>query len=162
METKENNMSKTEGAIISNPKDMFNYIRGGRCRFTVVSQKSGTRMTFKVKKAKTDPTKTWQKAAWFVWSLGGILDSSTLTYLGMIDEGGNFKATAKTRPETITGVHYKTFDWLVRHLNVPTPKLEQVEFWHSGRCAMCGRKLTVPSSVSFGFGPECSTKAVNY
>ena len=28
----------------------------------------------------------------------------------------------------------------------------------SGRCARCGRTLTVPTSIHQGFGPECATK----
>ena len=28
----------------------------------------------------------------------------------------------------------------------------------SGRCCVCGRKLTVPSSIEMGIGPECASK----
>jgi hypothetical protein len=35
---------------------------------------------------------------------------------------------------------------------------EDVEIWHAGKCGMCGRKLTVPSSIEAGIGPECASK----
>ena len=35
---------------------------------------------------------------------------------------------------------------------------DSLEIWHEGRCGRCARKLTVPSSVASGFGPECITR----
>ena len=32
------------------------------------------------------------------------------------------------------------------------------EVWHEGRCGRCARKLTDPTSIASGFGPECITK----
>lgn len=29
---------------------------------------------------------------------------------------------------------------------------------HEGRCGRCGRRLTVPSSIESGIGPECATR----
>lgn len=29
---------------------------------------------------------------------------------------------------------------------------------HEGRCCVCGRRLTVPSSIEAGIGPECASK----
>lgn len=34
--------------------------------------------------------------------------------------------------------------------------LDRVEVWHEGSCGRCGRKLTVPSSIETGLGPECA------
>jgi hypothetical protein len=34
-------------------------------------------------------------------------------------------------------------------------RMNAVEFWHEGKCGRCNRKLTVPSSIESGFGPEC-------
>ena len=35
-------------------------------------------------------------------------------------------------------------------------KAETVQVWHEGRCGKCGRKLTVPESLTSGLGPECA------
>jgi len=32
---------------------------------------------------------------------------------------------------------------------------DNVEFYHSGNCAKCGRKLTTPESIKNGLGPIC-------
>ena len=32
---------------------------------------------------------------------------------------------------------------------------DYIELWHEGRCGKCGRVLTVPTSISTGFGPDC-------
>jgi len=53
----------------------------------------------------------------------------------------------------------KVFEWLWRtRLSTASELPDQVEVWHEGRCARCGRRLTVPESISSGFGPECITK----
>lgn len=36
--------------------------------------------------------------------------------------------------------------------------LSRLQVWHEGRCGRCGRKLTVPSSIETGLGPECAGK----
>lgn len=38
-------------------------------------------------------------------------------------------------------------------------ELPLLEIWHEGKCARCGRKLTVPESIERGIGPECWGKA---
>jgi len=35
---------------------------------------------------------------------------------------------------------------------------EQVELFHFGHCAACGRTLTNPESIELGIGPECAKK----
>ena len=49
---------------------------------------------------------------------------------------------------------FKALDWALRHL-AQDDMPEQLEFWHEGRCARCGRALTDPASIEAGFGPEC-------
>ena len=49
------------------------------------------------------------------------------------------------------------FNWVWRAIstdNVP----EFVSVHHAGRCGRCGRKLTVPTSIESGFGPDCLGK----
>ena len=39
---------------------------------------------------------------------------------------------------------------------------EHIEVWHEGKCGRCGRKLTVPESISIGMGPECSARLLPF
>lgn len=49
----------------------------------------------------------------------------------------------------------KAFTWLLRHLDaLPAP----AELHHEGRCARCSRRLTDPSSIATGFGPDCAAE----
>lgn len=53
----------------------------------------------------------------------------------------------------------RVFAWLwATRLSTGRELPEQVEVWHEGRCGRCGRRLTVPESISTGFGPECVKK----
>jgi hypothetical protein len=49
----------------------------------------------------------------------------------------------------------KAFQWFWRTLHGSGNFPDGFEFWHEGRCAQCGKRLTVPESIQSGFGPEC-------
>lgn len=53
-------------------------------------------------------------------------------------------------------VRAKGFAWFWRFLASGRTFPETFQFWHEGRCARCGRRLTVPDSIATGFGPECA------
>jgi hypothetical protein len=52
--------------------------------------------------------------------------------------------------------------WFFRRLQMVNPEGNPVglpdciQVWHEGRCACCGRPLTVPESIESGFGPICA------
>ena len=48
----------------------------------------------------------------------------------------------------------KVFDFDLAKLVAGTLP-EFVEVWHEGCCGKCGKRLTVPSSIENGLGPEC-------
>lgn len=50
----------------------------------------------------------------------------------------------------------KGFAWFWRFLSSGRDFPETFQFWHEGRCARCGRRLTVPESIATGWGPECA------
>jgi len=53
----------------------------------------------------------------------------------------------------------KVFDWLWAFYLCPVKPLPaQVQFWHEGRCGRCNRRLTVPESITLGFGPDCAAE----
>ena len=60
-----------------------------------------------------------------------------------------------TSPLKEDDVKARGFAWFWRSLNSGRDFPAGFEFWHEGRCARCSRRLTVPESISSGFGPEC-------
>jgi len=47
----------------------------------------------------------------------------------------------------------QAFEWTVKKLYNGT--LSGVKIFHEGKCCRCGRRLTTPTSVQNGIGPEC-------
>lgn len=131
---------------ITDPKAAFEFALGGAARFTLVSQKTGDRKTFRVKKAE-------DAAMYFVQLLTGPDNTEDYTYLGFLKDGGNGLIAGKKGNANHPA--FKAFDWTFRHIeqgHMP----EKLEFWHEGRCARCARVLTDPVSIERGLGPECA------
>lgn len=122
------------------------FMLAGKAIFTLVSTKTGARYTYRVRKAQ-------DKDIWFVSFLRGADNTSDYSYLGIIRDQ-KFHLTAKSKlPADSTPV--VAIQWFVDRLLTGQPT-EGVEFWHAGRCARCGRLLTVPDSIASGYGPECA------
>jgi hypothetical protein len=127
------------------------FILGGNATVTLVSTKTGTRFTYKIR-GKDD--------VWFVSLLGGPDNEADYRYMGRIDAGSSFWAGRRTPKPGDVGPDApssKAFAWAwtriaIDHLPVG------LEVWHEGRCGRCNRKLTVPASIASGFGPECVTR----
>jgi hypothetical protein len=154
---------------------------------TLVSEKTGMRYTYKVSAPKTesgdvcrkcDGTGTWRGRGQcfackgtgggvekgtlpdilFVKLLTGSDNENSYSYLGNLRlaphpryEHGRKSAIGPDAPGA------KAIGWYLARLlgNAPT---DGVEVWHEGRCGRCGLKLTVPSSVERGIGPDCAEK----
>lgn len=136
----------TEGRL--NHLDALNFILAGKSVFTLVSEKTSTRYTYSVAKAK-------RGEAWFVSLLTGPDNTSNYTYLGYITFDGalSFRLTKKSRLSS-DAVPVKAFAWTFGKL--VAEQQPPVEIWHSGRCGCCGRALTVPESIASGIGPTCA------
>jgi hypothetical protein len=131
------------------------FIQAGNATLTIVSRKSSARYTFKFVRPRPKPGE--RRPTWVRW-LTGPDNETDYNFLGTLWEGPNGLAYVHSRkskmPEDATCV--KVLTWLVKCLNTGNDtKLAQSEIWHEGRCGRCGRKLTVPSSIASGFGPEC-------
>lgn len=138
------------------------FLLAGDARVTLVSQKTGTRFTFRVR-AKGVLKGEAPEAPWFVSLLTGRENNSDYTYLGTIFEDllthdpkgyGGYRHSDKSRvsPEASS---IKGFVWAWRYI-VRGELPPGCEVWHEGRCGRCGRALTVPSSIAMGLGPECA------
>lgn len=127
--------------------DVRNFVRGGKALFTVRSERTGTRFTYKVVKAKD------REDLFFVKVLSGPDNTSSYTYIGAIF-GDQFRSTAKSRVSP-DAPSFKAFAWLNANLgNLP----KMVSLFHHNHCGRCGRVLTDPTSIETGIGPICASK----
>lgn len=128
------------------------FMFGGNATFTLVSKKTGTRFTYRMRK----PKDAAPHANTFVAVLTGSDNESSYSYLGFfkVGKGYSYGSKSKIGPEAPSAV---AFHWFANAMlsNKGLAAFEQVEFYHEGSCCRCGRKLTVPESITDGIGPEC-------
>lgn len=148
-----------EGAHrINEARDILTFITAGRAIFTLVSKTSGERRTFRIAAPKDAAP---GDAMRFVSLLTGPDNTTNYEYVGLVTRVGDELVTRTSRGKLPT-TPLNTIGWLLAQLQRAVrgepSKLDQVEVWHEGRCCRCGRRLTVPSSIESGIGPECATK----
>jgi Family of unknown function (DUF6011) len=126
----------------------------GKSTLTLVSRKTGTRFTYRISGA-IDPSSD----VFFVSLLNGPDNEQDYKYLGRIARDVFWHGRKTPRPGDISrdAPSAKAFAWSWKAI-VQGILPESLEIWHEGRCGRCNRKLTVPSSVESGFGPECINK----
>ena len=129
--------------------DYKNFVKAGKAIFTLENETTGNRFTYKVKKLKN-------KDIWFVSVLNGPDNYHNYNYLGCIFDK-TFRSTSKSRIGQ-DALSFKAFKWLNSIINLDKPLPEGVNVYHEGRCGRCGKRLTVPSSILSGYGPECVKK----
>ena len=133
---------------------IYKFLFGGNAIFTLQNEKSGNRFTFKV----TTPKGGKAGEIFFVGLLSGPDNGADYRYVGIIPSNKRyFKTTAKSRVSS-SATSVKAIDWLVKTLNSGYALPDGVNFYHEGRCARCGRRLTTPESIERGFGPECAKR----
>lgn len=133
------------------PQAIRQFIRGGRAVFTIVSKRTGTRFTYRVAVCKDN------QELFFASLLTQGDNEDGYQYIGTVREGRfSHGRRSKIGPEA-PGV--RALVWFLGQINYNdgSQALEQSEFWHEGRCCRCARRLTVPSSIASGIGPECAT-----
>lgn len=140
---------------ISEHKLIARFVLGGNAYFTVVNPDAGSRYTFRVSQRTNDDGSTTPH---FVGVLSGPDNTRSYSYLGVIFNGKEYRRTSKSRI-SVDAPSAKCFAWLWKVLTSGSQKaLDRIEFWHEGRCGVCGRKLTVPHSIEAGIGPVCERK----
>lgn len=96
--------------------------------------------------------------AWFVSMLTGPDNQSDYTYLGMLDAAsGTVRLTSRSKL-TEDSVPVEIVKRVVAALARGDGDKISAAGWkvrHEGKCGRCGRKLTEPTSLDCGIGPEC-------
>ncbi len=124
------------------------FIRAGKSTFTIRSEKTGTRFTYRVNVSNDGNVH-------FVALLNGADNDSNYQFLGILSRD-MYRHGRKSRV-TEEAASVKAFKWFWGSLargQFPA----SVKMWHEGKCGRCGRTLTVPESIESGYGPECVTK----
>lgn len=132
------------------------FVLAGRAIFTL--QGASTRYTFRVNRADPKPGSQYTQQAYFVSLLTGPDNLSDYTYLGLLHWSTGEVRITRSSKYRADSAPVLAVNWAFRHIwagrTLPAPAV----FYHVGRCARCGRALTVPSSIETGFGPECAGK----
>jgi hypothetical protein len=150
--------SRLRGQLTAWPA-VYDFIFAGAAVFTLVSLKTGVRLTYKVAAKKEDVKAGVADVTYFVNLLRGPDNTTDWAYLGVLCKPGNFFVTSASKI-TRHPTSYKSLVWFLDMLQHRREGVlgKTLEFWHSGRCGCCGRLLTVPSSVASGIGPVCDGK----
>lgn len=121
------------------------------CTMTVVNDATGGRVTVRFRKPMG-----YEKV------LVDVMVSSDneegFAFVGTLN-GTNLNLSPKcSAPNEKAVFAKKVLDWT---LNAAVKgDLKTVRCLHEGVCARCGRKLTVPSSIDSGLGPECAKMGI--
>lgn len=130
------------------------FVLAGDAVFTIETPDS--HRTYKV--SRVEASERW-KEAYFVKMLTGADNNEDYTYVGKLDDfSGQVSPTARSK--------FKTDDFAVRLFNRVMARVwsddheaytqHGFKTHHEGKCGRCGRRLTVPTSVESGIGPECT------
>jgi hypothetical protein len=155
------------------------FIFGGNATFTLVSLKTGARFTYKVRAKKADVERCERELAlqrlmrdngvlltfeppsvdvtYFVNLLRGPNNERDFAYMGVLRKPARFFRTAASGKVGRGAPACKALLWFLDAMARGRGVLgKTLEVWHEGRCACCGRKLTVPESIASGFGEHCA------
>jgi hypothetical protein len=125
------------------------YAFAGNAGITLRSTVTGAHFTFKVTSPRTNADNVL-----FVSVLVGADD---YRYIGMLDASRTFRTTAKSQiaRDAKATAAFRYFIAALAKGEIPSV----LEVRHEGRCGACGRKITTPSSLDSGIGPECARQA---
>lgn len=149
----EDNSPKDNSGMFTSAQSAMKFILAGKATLTLVSKKTQNRFTYRVTAKDTENG----GKIYFVALLNGPDNETSYQYFGYIKQqyAGlvyyHGRAKAKVSQDAPSA---KAFDWTFKRLSAGTIP-EGLEVWHSSHCGRCNRRLTVPSSISQGFGPEC-------
>ncbi len=129
------------------------FILGGMATFTIRSKGTHERYTYRVKRARRFGDR---ERPYFVSVLRSEHNDNTYDYLGCIWTSSGRYVHGKRSYVKSTALSTRAFYWFWQQLQKRTGVLDQVEFFHAGTCARCGRLLTVPESIESGWGPVCA------
>ena len=123
------------------------FILAGNATFTVKSNRTGNRLTFRVRQPRAD-------SPHFVSVMTGPDNELSYSFVGSLFRDGSYRHGKRSKIEE-TAKPAIAAKWIVERVS-RGEDLPDCEVWHAGKCGRCGRKLTVPESIETGIGPDCA------
>ena len=138
-------------AQISDADHIQKFIFGGNSTFTLRSTKTDKHIAFKVRQVKDGGNCFFVRA-----HQGGVNGEGGFNYAGWMREKAVVIKKSKKSHADLDQARL-ALEWTLRQISTgEMPEL--LEFWHEGRCCRCNRRLTDPTSIELGIGPECRKK----
>lgn len=128
------------------------FLFAGNSTITLRSVQSLTRFTYRVRK----PENQQGSVEFFVSLLNGPDNESNYSYLGHIFKDSRAYCHGRKSKIGVDAPSARAFEWFYKVVIETKTLSPKVEVWHEGRCGRCNRKLTVPTSIASGIGPECA------
>lgn len=153
-------------AALYEPGHIRAFVLGGVATFTIRSSKTGTRFTYRVTRARRKAQgEEERKRPYFVAVLHEPNNSDEYCYMGLLweDSDGRHKYVHPKKSQIdYSAPSAQAFRAFWKRINYSKPLTYKdgsvIEFHHAGYCGRCGKLLTVPESITMGFGPVCITK----
>lgn len=120
----------------------INFIFGSKAFVTFQNPITGNRFTYRVTKHKTDE----------IFFVSVLTNPDTYQFIGSI-KNFVFKYSKKSNI-SLDARSIIVFEYVLHHLGMGTLNTS-IEIFHDGKCGKCGKQLTDPISVEYGFGPKC-------
>ena len=133
------------------------FITAGRAHFTLVSKQTGKRYTYRVARPQPRDGEKAGTGPLLAAVLYGQDNGSDYRYAGVVSPAGELRRTAKSKLNC-DDPRFAGLQWALGNMaagRIP----DQLEVWHEGRCGRCARRLTDPTSLAIGLGPECAGRA---
>lgn len=134
-----------KGHKITNSKEALKFMFAGKSVVTFVNTQTGNRFTYKIKQAMDSN----------LFFISVLTNSDVYSYIGTCIDG-NYKHGRKSQISQ-AAQSVKVFNYMLNKLITDTLP-DFLEVWHEGFCGKCGKRLTVPSSILTGIGPDCIKK----
>jgi len=125
------------------------FMTAGNAVVTLKSRVTGNRFTYRLRASQDGRIR-------FVSLLAGSDNDNSYRYFGYVRDGSFFHGGAKAKVAS-NAQSVQVFSWAWGQLQAGVIPAN-LEIWHEGRCGRCGRRLTVPTSIASGIGPECASR----
>ena len=138
-----------------NHEDAILLATAGNAIITLQSEATDIHFTYQIRAKKEDID---NPSILFVGLLTGSDNNSSYTYIGFLKKGinGQWSFTHGTKSRIYKEAKSVAAFGYTWHSLALASIARGVKIWHEGRCCCCGRRLTTPTSVSMGIGPECA------
>lgn len=130
------------------------YILGGRADFIISDRNIDLHINFKVNIDSKDKNKYYVKYKSADWIYIGMINTKTIEIENVLLNYPLFSLSKKslTKDQIDKG---SIFSILIKYLYYIQTIPRNIQFLYTGRCSICGRKLTDPEYIKIGMGPTC-------